>query len=228
MEKILQELMLIKDDKYKQFHKKILNADVEIFGCRTPDLKKLAKKYANTETGEKFLTNLPHKFYDENALHGFMLGYLKKDFDNVLEYVKKFIPYIDNWAVCDGTVANLKILSKNIDKAYKFATECVQSKKLWRVRFGVVIMLDYLVKTNYCENCVNLVLKIKLQDYYVKMAIAWFLSVVAVHNFNLVLKVFENKQLENWTHNKTIQKIKESFRITKEQKEIVEKLKIKQ
>ena len=227
MEKVLNKLVELQDLKYKDFHSKIIGQPVEIIGCRIPDLKRLAKELANTELGYDFIKALPHKYYDENALHGLILGYLKDDYEKIEKYLIQFLPYIDNWGVCDITIANLKILGKNLEKAYNFAKNCIKSGKCWKIRFGVVVMLCYLIKSDFCYECCNIVCDINNDDYYVKMAVAWFFSVVAVYDFKYVKLILENKKLNTWTHNKTIQKICESYRITEEQKEVVKKLKIK-
>ncbi|MBR2024689.1 MAG: DNA alkylation repair protein [Clostridia bacterium] len=227
MDKILEEIILKKDDGYKDFHSKLVPNVNNILGLRGPVAKEIAKKYANTDTGYAFLENLPHTYYDENLVHGYMLGFLKCDIDKTKEYIEKFLPYIDNWAVCDSMVCGLKRYFKNIDFVSNFVFDCLKSKKTYTVRFGLVSLLDYYVNDNYVDRIFEETLKIKSDEYYVKMAIAWLYSVCLVKRYEKTLPIIENKLLDKWTHNKAIQKAIESFRITNEQKQYLKNLKIK-
>lgn len=223
---ILNDLMVMQDLEYREFHKKILGVDVPLIGIRTPEIKRYAKSIANSDDAKQFLNSLPHKYYDENLLHGLILCYRKMDYDSTINYLNKFLPYIDNWAVCDMTVCNMKKLSSEINKTFELAMKLCDSDEPWIIRVGVVIMLDYLVKTKYIGSCCGKVVSIKSQEYYVNMARAWMLSVAGVYDYNYVYDVLVNHKLDTFTHNMTIRKICESFRFGKEQKEEVKKLKI--
>ncbi len=227
MNKILEEIILNKDEGYKDFHSRLVPNIDNILGLRGPLAKQIAKKYANTDTGNDFLHSLPHKYYDESLVHGYMLGYLKSDTDALKSRIIDFLPYVDNWAVCDTTVCGLKKFFKNPDSVSDFIFSCLKSDKAYTVRFGLVSLLSYYINDKYIDRVIESTLKIKSDEYYIKMAIAWLYSVCLVKQYDKAIKVIENKLLDKWTHNKAIQKSIESFRITKEQKEYLRTLKIK-
>lgn len=227
MNKILEEIILNKDDGFKNFHAKLVPNVNNILGLRGPKAKEIAKKYANTDIGNDFLSSLPHTYYDENLVHGYMLGFLKTDMETLHEHIENFLPYIDNWAVCDSMVCGLKKYFKNIDCVSDFIFGCLKSDKIYTVRFGVVSLLSYYVNDRYIDRIFIETLKIRTDEYYIKMAVAWLYSVCLVKEYKKTLPIIENKLLDKWTHNKSIQKAIESFRITKEQKDYLRTLKIK-
>ena len=227
MSKILEEIILNKDDGYKDFHSKLVPNVNNILGLRGPKAKEIAKKYANTDIGSDFLNSLPHTYYDENLVHGYMLGFLKTDMETLQNHLENFLPYVDNWAVCDSMVCGLKRYFKNIDCVSDFIFSCLNSDKVYTVRFGIVSLLSYYINDSYVDRIFKETLKIKTDEYYIKMAIAWLYSVCLVKEYEKTLPIIENKLLDKWTHNKSIQKAIESFRITKEQKDYLRTLKIK-
>lgn len=227
MNKILDEIILNKDDSYKAFHSKLVPGVENIIGLRGPIAKQIAKKYANTDTGSDFLSRFPHAYYDENLIHGYMLGYLKADTDELKNRIIDFLPYVDNWAVCDSMVSNMKRFFKNIDTVSDFIFGCLNSDNVYTIRFGLVSLLSYYINDSYIDRIFEETLKIKSDEYYINMAIAWLYSVCLVKQYGKTIKVIENKLLEKWTHNKAIQKAIESFRITTEQKEYLKTLKIR-
>ena len=198
-----------------------------ILGLRGPIAKGIAKKYANTDTGDDFLNSLPHTYYDENLVHGYMLGYLKSDTDTLKKRIVDLLPYVDNWAVCDSMVCGLKKFFKDIDKVADFIFSCLKSDKVYTARFGVVSLLSYYINDKYIDRVIESTLKIKTEEYYIKMAIAWLYSVCLVKQYEKTLPIIEGKLLDKWTHNKAIQKAQESFRITKEQKSYLKSLKVR-
>lgn len=226
MNKILDEILLNKDDSYREFHAKLVPNVNNILGLRGPIAKQIAKKYANTDTGKAFLDSLPHTYYDENLVHGYMLGYLKSDTDQLKNRIVDFLPYVDNWGVCDSMTCSLKNFFKEPDTVSDFIFSCLNSDKTYTVRFGIVSLLSYYINDNYIDKVINSTLTVKSEEYYIKMAIAWLFSVCLVKKYDKAIKVIENKLLDKWTHNKAIQKSIESFRITKEQKEYLRTLKI--
>ena len=227
MNKILEEIILNKDNGYKDFHSKLVPNIDNILGLRGPKAKEIAKKYANTDIGNDFLSSLPHTYYDENLVHGYMLGFLKTDMETLHEHIENFLPYVDNWAVCDSMVCGLKKYFKNIDYVSDFIFGCLKSDKVYTVRFGIVSLLCYYISDKYIGRIFTETLKIKTDEYYINMAVAWLYSVCLVKEYEKTLPIIENKLLDKWTHNKSIQKAIESFRITKEQKDYLRTLKIK-
>ena len=227
MNKILNEIFLNKDEGYKEFHSKLVPNVNNIIGLRGPVAKSIAKKYANTDTGVDFLNSLPHTYYDENLVHGYMLGFLKTDTETLQNHLENFLPHVDNWAVCDSMVCGLKRYFKNIDNVSDFIFGCLKSDRVYTIRFGAVSLLSYYINDSYVDRIFKETLKIKTDEYYIKMAIAWLYSVCLVKEYEKTLPIIENKLLDKWTHNKSIQKAIESFRITKEQKNYLRTLKIK-
>lgn len=227
MNKILEEIILQKDEAYKNFQSKLMPGINNVLGLRGPLAKEIAKKYANTDTGKQFLKSLPHTYYDENLVHGYMLGFLKCDIKEKQIYISDFLPYVDNWAVCDSMVCGLKRYFKNIDTVSDYIFACLKSEKTYTVRFALVSLLCYYINDTYVDKIFEETLKIKSEEYYIKMAIAWLYSVCLVKCYEKTLPIIENKLLDKWTHNKSIQKARESFRITEEQKEYLKTLKIK-
>ena len=210
------------DEKYKNFHSKLLKGQSNILGLRVPDAKAIAKTFANTDDGEKFLTALPHDYYDENLVHGLMLGYKK---GNIFDYVESFIPFLDNWAVVDTMVAGLKSFFKEEDR-FVYLLNYAMSSEEFTARFALVAMLDYYVDS-HIDDIVELLPKIKSEAFYVKMAQAWLVSVMLVKRYEKSIVLLEEKRLSDWVHNKSIQKARESFRISDEKKEYLKSLKVR-
>ncbi len=227
MDKILEEIIFNKDSDYREFQKKLLPGVENILGLRGPEAKKIAKKYANTDTGKIFLSRLPHSCYDENLVHGYMLGYIKADVNEMERYIKDFLPCVDNWAVCDSMVCNLKNFFKNPKDVSDFIFECLKSDEIYTVRFALVSLLSYYVNSEYIDRIFRETTEIKNDEYYVKMAIAWLYSVCLVKEYDKTVSIMKKRILDSWTHNKAIQKSIESFRITDVKKDYLRTLKMK-
>ena len=220
----INELYSLQDLKYKQFHSKLILSD-KLIGVRTPELKRIAKNIANSNYKEFFKEN-KHTLYEENIVHGLILGYLKLDFDNLKPFIDDFIPYIDNWAVCDLTVSNLKIFSKNKDIGFIEIKKYLKDNNPWINRFGYVLLLNYYIEDNYIDKIFKLCTNYK-DEYYVKMSIAWLISMCFIKYREKTLNFLNNNELDDWTYNKTIQKIIESNRVSKSEKDILRRLKRK-
>ncbi len=226
---ILNELLDKRDLKYKNFHKRLIptiNEDT-ILGVRSPIAQTIARKYANTDTGYAFLNSLPHNYYDENMVHAFMLGRLKCDTGAQKSYVSDFLPYVDNWAVCDGLCSHLKNLFKNKDDIYPFVLDCIKSDMPYIVRFGLVCLLNYYIDSHYIDRILEIALSIKSEEYYVNMALAWLISFCLIKEYEKALPLIEAKCLDKWVHNKSIQKAIESYRISDTRKQYLKGLRIK-
>ena len=212
------------DIKYQDFSKKIIK-EVKI-GLRTPKAKEIAKKYANTIEGSLFLNSMPHKSADENNVHGLMLGYIKNDLVEIIKKVEVFLPYIDNWATCDYTVCNLKIIKKYPNFFKKMAKKWLKNENCFTKRFAIVIYLSYFLDDYFEKNDLLLLSKINNKNYYVNMALAWYFSVALVKQYNQTINIFEKNIISNmWVHNKAIQKACESFRVPKDIKQYLKSLK---
>ena len=221
---ILDEILKNQDLEYKAFTKKLIPVSDSILGLRAPIAKKIARAYCGTKEGFDFLKELPHTYHDENMVHAYMLGYLK---ENVKKRLDEFLPYVDNWAVCDSLCAGLKELFKSKDEMLPYIEKCILSDKEYIIRFGYVSLLNYYVEERYLDLIFDLTLRTKREEYYIKMAKAWLISVCLVKEYKKTVAWLKEKSLDKWTHNKAIQKATESFRIDKNQKEYLRSIKVK-
>ena len=229
MNAVLARIYELCDPKYKEFHQRLIPSveSERVLGLRSPDAMKIAKEFTGTKEGELFLGEGGHKYYDENVVHAFMLGRLKEDFDSKKERILSFLPFVNNWAVCDGLVSHLKAFFSDKEKAFPFVLECIKSETVYTVRFGLVALTDYYICPLYIDRILEIALNIKSEEYYINMALAWLLSICLVKDYEKTLPFFEKNLLPKWVHNKSIQKATESYRICREKKEHLRSLKIK-
>ncbi len=222
----LQELYNLQDLKYKNFHSKLIMSD-NLIGVRTPELKRIAKKIARSNY-IKFFSENKHNLYEETLVHGLVLGYLKLDFNSLKTYINEFLPYINNWAICDVTAANLNIYKKNKTKDICFneIKKYINDSNYWINRFGYVLILDYFIEENYIDEIFKLCNNYK-DEYYVKMSIAWLISTCYVKFKGRTLTFLKSCKLDDWTYNKSIQKIIESNRIDSSEKTMLKGMKRK-
>ena len=192
-------------------------------GIRIPNLKKIAKEIFKGDY-KTFIKNNKHKYYEEKILHGQIIGNIKNLNEAIIE-LNNFLPYIDSWATCDTTVASLKIINNNLDKTYPLVLSYLYDEEPWIRRVGVVILLNYYVCDNYIDKIIEEITKIKLDDYYVKMAVAWLIQVCYIKYRIKMIDFLRFDQIDNWTHNKAIQKIRESLQVSKEEKDKLNLLK---
>lgn len=222
--KEFQEFLMTKRDfKYQEFHSNLLNGK-EILGIRIPELKKIAKEIVKGNYME-FLSCNSHLSYEERTIHGLILGYLKIPFRELLKLIDEFIPYLDNWATNDVTCANLNIFKRNQEEGFKQIQKYLKSSNSWEIRFGLVLLLDFYVNDSYIDEVLKLSQTIKSEEYYVKMANAWLLSICYIKYSNKMIPFLKENQLDDWTYNKTISKICDSLRVSKEEKEQLKKFK---
>lgn len=219
----LQYLQSISDFKYKNFHSKLIGND-NLYGVRTPDLKIIAKEIAQGDY-ISFIKCNNKIIYEEQLLYGLVLGYIKVPFNSLLEMLDEFIIYNNNWAINDITCANMKAFKKNKEDGLFYIHKCINSDNPWSIRFGIVLLLDFYVNDNYIDEIFSICDDIQNDEYYVKMAIAWLISICYIKCRNQTIKYLNCNKLDKWTYNKAIQKIIESKRISKEEKEILKKLK---
>lgn len=228
VEKILFEL---KDEKYSEFQRKLVpNIPGEsIIGVRTPALRALAKQIAKESWCDDFLKELPHKYYEENQLHSFIIsGY--KDWEKCVSAFEEFLPYINNWAVCDQ--GSPKIFKKHTSELLPYIEKWLKSGKTYTMRFGVGILMGFYLEEAFQPDQLEKVASCCQGDeknydsYYINMMIAWYLATALAKQWDSAIKILEEKKLSAWVHNKTIQKARESFRITEEQKEYLKTLKL--
>ena len=202
-------LFELQDLKYRDFHAKLMPTvnKEKIIGVRTPALRVFAKKYGKTDEAKEYLQILSHQYYEENNLHGLLIEQIK-DYDTCLEELERFLPYIDNWATCD--MLAVKVVKKHLDTFIDEVYRWMESDHAYTIRFGISMLMRYY-----------------LEEYYVNMMRAWYFATALAKQYDKILPFIEKQKLDVWTHNKTIQKAIESYRITPEQKEYLRGLKIK-
>lgn len=225
MEKIQQYLLSMKDEKYRDFTLPLIpNIDQDTFiGVRLPVIQKYAKSL-DEDTKNAFLSELPHYYHEENILHAFILSNIK-DYDEFIAKTDAFLPYVTNWSVCD-TICN-KHLNKYKDKLIHVVYRWLKSKELYRVRYAVKCLMNYYLGDDFKEEHIDKVAEVKLNDYYVKMMVAWYLATGLAKNYDAFVKPIEDHKFETFTHNKAIQKAVESYRVSEEHKAHLKQLKIK-
>lgn len=214
------------DTAYRDFHAKLVPGvdKARIIGVRTPELRKLAKEYAKHPDVEQFLNKLPHNYYDENNLHGFIICACK-DYDRTMQYLDSFLPYVDNWATCD--LLSPKAFAKHHERLAQDIERWLSSDALYTVRFGIEMIMTHFLDDDFDEKWLERVAEIRSDEYYLNMMIAWFFATALAKQYDAALAYIEKKRMDKWTHNKTIQKAIESYRITDEQKQYLRSLKIK-
>lgn len=227
MDVIVNKLFENRDLEYRDFHSRLVpNIDKNrIIGVRTPVLRKLAKEISKSDYVDDFLNELPHKYNEENMLHGMILPIKYRDIDLLLSELDKFLEYVDNWGITD--MISPKLFKKYPDKVYKYIIKWINSNHEYKMRFGVVSLLQFYLDENYNKEILLVVSKIGSDYFYVKMAIAWFYSFALIKQYDDTIIYFENRLLDKWIHNKSIQKAIESYRVDKERKEYLRSLKIK-
>lgn len=220
------KLFEMQDLRYKAFHSKLMptvNPD-KIIGVRVPLLRKFAKEFSKTDEAEIFMKNLPHSYYEENNLHAFLIEQIN-DYEKTLEELNNFLPYIDNWATCDSLTP--KVFTKHTDELIAEINKWLRSEHIYTVRFAVNMLMKFYLDDNFKKEYLQKVAEIESDEYYVKMVQAWYFATALAKQWDsAVLYLTENK-LDEWVHNKTIQKAVESYRISPEQKEYLKKLKRK-
>lgn len=216
----------MQDLSYRDFHAKLVpNLDKEkIIGVRTPALRKFAKEFAKDERAAQFLSALPHEYYEENNLHAFLIAEIK-DFDKCAAAVSRFLPYVNNWATCDGL--SPKVFAKNKAKLLPLIDEWMGSSDVYAVRFGIGMLMAHFLDEDFKPEYLAKVATVKSGEYYINMMAAWYFATALAKQYAAALPLFEEKRLDPWVHNKAIQKAVESFRVTDEHKAYLKTLKIK-
>lgn len=225
---IQQQLFELQDLKYRDFHAKLvpgMNVN-DIIGVRTPELRKLAKQLAKDERVGDFLAVLPHRYLDEMNLHGFIISELK-DYNECLEEIERFLPYVNNWATCD-------LLSPKAFKQKKNRVRLIEDIKRWMasnepfiIRFGIEMLMSFYLDEDFKPEYLKWVSDIRHEHYYVKMMVAWYFATALAKQWESTLPYIVESTLEKWTHNKAIQKAVDSYRITPEQKELLKSYRVK-
>lgn len=224
--KIQNRLFELRDEKYAAFQIKLIPGMEEdrLIGVRTPDLRNLAKVLVKEGDVSSFLADLPHYYFDENQLHAFIIS-LEKEFDTCIREVEAFLPYVNNWATCDQLLP--KAFKKNPEGLLPYIKKWIRSKETYTVRFAIGLLMQFFLDEKFKLSYAETVAKIRSEEYYINMMIAWYFATALAKQYDSVLPFIEQKRLKKWTHNKTIQKSVESYRIPEEHKEYLRSLRIR-
>lgn len=223
---IKDQLFELQDEEYRKFSSSLLPGVNNIIGVRLPALRKLAKKIAK-EDWRNFITSSNNEYFEEIMLQGFVLGYVKADIEEILQHISYFIPKIDNWSICDSFCISLKFTNNNMDRVWGFIQPYIQSNQEFKIRFGIVMIIDFYINEEYIDIILKLFDNIKQTDYYVKMAVAWAVSICYIKFSDKTMEYLKNSTLDDFTYNKALQKIIESLQIDKSSKAIIKAMKRK-
>lgn len=225
-DEIRQELFRLQDNKYRGFQSSLIPtiSQDRVIGVRTPALRNYAKSLADREDLSDFLNDLPHSYFDENQLHAFLISGIR-DYDLCLAEVNRFLPFTDNWATCDQM--SPKVFQKHRPALLGPIHEWIRSDQPYTIRFGIRMLMAHFLDKDFDAAYPQMVAGLRSEEYYVNMMIAWYFATALAKQYDAVLPFLENRALDLWTHNKTIQKAVESYRITEEHKTYLKTLKRK-
>ena len=224
-EKIQNHLFEMQDKKYKEFHSGLCPNTDNIIGVRVPMLRDYAKNLVKQYTADELLKNIGNDYYEEIMLQGMIIGLSKDNLEVTLKRIQQFVPKIDNWAVCDVFCGEIKITNKYKKEIWNFIKQYLNSNKEFEIRFGVVMILSYFIDKEHLKKDFQVFNNIRHEGYYVKMAVAWAISICLIKFYNETIEFLNKSNLDKFTYNKSLQKAIESYRITKEQKEELRKMK---
>lgn len=225
-DEIIKTLYAQQDLKYRDLQVTTIpsvEADA-IIGVRTPQLRAYAKELGKRDDVNEFLDELPHKFFEEDQLHAFIISGMK-DYDEAIDRLEEFLPYVNNWATCDQM--SPKVFKKNKQDLLKHIKVWIKSKETYTIRYGVGMLMEHYLDEDFDVKYPAMVSKLRSDEYYVNMMIAWYFATALAKQYDAVIPFIEERKLDVWTHNKAIQKSIESYRITDEQKAYLRTLKIK-
>ena len=224
-EEIRRKLFSLQDIKYRDFQAKLIpGTDTEtMIGVRTPALRKLAKQMLKREEIGEFLQDLPHRYFDENQLHAFIISGIR-EYGKCMEELERFLPYVDNWATCDQM--SPVVFKKHKQELLSEIGEWLGSAHTYTVRFGIGMLMQHFLDEDFDPAYPELVAGVRSEEYYVNMMIAWYFATALAKQYDAVLPYIEGRRLDPWVHNKTIQKAIESYRVSDEQKKYLRSLKM--
>lgn len=226
MEDIRKKLFKLQDKKYQEFHSKLCPNVNDIIGVRIPELRKIAKQIAK-ENPQEYLQKAPKEYYEERMLQGLIIGYMKASLQERQIYLDKFVPIIDNWAVCDCCTSTYKFTRKYQKEMWSYVQKYLSSNQEFEVRFGIIMLMDYFLTEDYIEQVLKIYDTIQHEGYYVKMGVAWALSMAYVKFPEKTMTLLKHNHLDDFTYNKALQKMIESYQIDLETKQKLKKMKRK-
>lgn len=223
---IQAKLFELQDEEYGKFQA-MLTPGIpleKVIGVRIPAARKLAKEILSAPETEEFLNTLPHQYYDENILHAILISEIK-DYDQCMAYTEAFLPFVDNWAVCD--IMSPKVFKKHKPQLMTKIIDWSEAEHIYTCRFGLKMLMTHFLDEHFQPTYLAIPASINTEEYYLRMMIAWFFATALAKQWNASITIIEQNVLDRWTHNKTIQKACESYRITNEQKTYLRTLKRK-
>lgn len=223
---ITKRLFELEDREYGDFQEKLTpgTAREDIIGVRVPQARKLAKELYKDPEHREFLSQLPHRYYDENMVHGLLISE-EKDIDVCFDLLEAFLPYVNNWAVCD--IMSPTVFRKHKPRLLEKIREWTASDHTYTCRFGMEMLMSHFLDKDFKPEYLEIPAGVRSDEYYVNMMTAWFFATALAKQWDAAIPYITGKRLDTWTHNKTIQKARESRRITPEQKEYLKGLKIR-
>ena len=226
MENLRDKLYNLSDEKYKKFQSTLSQNVDNIIGVRIQKIREIAKEIAK-ENPIEFLEKYNCELYEEKMIYGLVIGYMKAGFEERVKYIDKFVPMIDNWGICDCCCATYKFTKKNLEEMFGYLQKYINSQDEFEVRFAVIMLMDYYITDEYIDKVFKIYDNINLDKYYVKMAIAWAISVAFVKYEEKTREFLKNNSLDKFTFNKALQKIIESNVVNKETKDEMRRMKMK-
>lgn len=223
---IRQRIFALQDESYRPFMCKLMpniNPDY-VIGVRSPAMKSLAKELKHTEGLDAFLADLPHGYFEENNLHGLLIGE-EKDYDLAVAKIDALLPYVDNWATSDGL--SPKAFKKNRARLREDILRWIESEHTYTVRFAIGMVMAHFLDEDFDASLMERVSRVRSEEYYINMMTAWYFATALAKQWEATIPYIENQKLDRWTHNKAIQKAVESYRITPEQKDYLRTLRVK-
>ena len=226
-ERLQVELFALQDLQYQKFHSSLLPGVENVIGVRMPLLRKLAKEILKGDWQNYLQSELPKEstYYEEDIIQALLIGTSKLSLQERHAYIKVFVPKISNWAVCDLFCSTLKEAQRYPEEYWQLLMSYANSKNAYDLRFLAVMLLNHFTSDEFAEEALKILQAIRHEDYYVKMGVAWAISIYYIKHTQLTLKLIKQNDLDDFTHNKAIQKIRESFRVSKEDKEMLNRLK---
>ena len=218
-------LIALQDEGYRAFNSSLIpTVDPKtVIGVRTPALRALAKELRGSAEAEHFMRKLPHAWFEENNLHAFLIEQIK-DFELCMAETERFLPYIDNWATCDGF--NPKVFKNHLTELLEKIRLWIKSEHIYTQRYAMGMLMRYFLDGHFSPEHPEMVAAVKSEEYYIRMMQAWYFATALAKQWDAALPYLAENRLDKWTHNKTIQKAIESYRITPEQKTYLRTLKI--
>lgn len=227
---IREKLLSLQDGDFKEFHSKLCPDNNNILGVKIPILKEIAKDIVKSNSVKTYLslakdTYNKNSYYEEIMIYGLVIGFAKLTINETLSYLENFLPLIDNWAICDSVCANLKITKKHYAQMFDFINKQIKTNNPFYIRFGVVMLLDFYINDEYITKIFEVINSINNNHYYVKMAIAWCLSICYIKKPDVTINYLNTCNLDDFTFNKTLQKVCDSKRVSISQKQLIKNMK---